>query len=202
MWRKNKGFGDKSRITFASHSIPMTTISSRTTMVMLPIMRTSCIPPSTIWREKEVNKSSIDSQKPTTYIAHATALAKEKINPMDPPNSGPRDLDIIKYVPPPVTEIENQHRDRKKAVKIYLWWFHSCWLHSSIAPWLRSRESWCKLKWELGRCLWGESVNKSCDNEIFFSTRLTDDPTQAKEQHDAPNIQQTSHQHSFDPSKL
>jgi hypothetical protein len=85
--------------------------------VMLPIMRTSCIPPSTIWREKEVNKSSIDSQKPTTYIAHATALANEKINPMDPPNSGPRDLDIIKYVPPPVTEIENQHRHRKKAVK-------------------------------------------------------------------------------------
>lgn len=57
-----------------------------------------------IWRENDANRSSIDSQKPTTYIAHATALANEKIKPIDPPNSGPRDLDIMKYVPPPVAD--------------------------------------------------------------------------------------------------
>lgn len=44
----------------------------------------------------------MDSQKPTTYIAQATALANEKINPIEPPNSGPSDLEIMKYVPPPV----------------------------------------------------------------------------------------------------
>lgn len=36
-----------------------------------------------------------DSPNPTTYMAHATAFAIENIRPMDPPNSGPNDLDII-----------------------------------------------------------------------------------------------------------
>lgn len=60
------------------------------------------MPPSTISKPNDVSRSSMDSQKPTTYIAQATALANEKINPIEPPNSGPSDLDIMKYVPPPV----------------------------------------------------------------------------------------------------
>ena len=32
------------------------------------------------------------SQKPTIYMATPTALANEKMRPMAPPNSGPRDL--------------------------------------------------------------------------------------------------------------
>lgn len=42
----------------------------------------------------DASKSSIDSQKPTTYMAQATALANENINPIEPPNSGPKLLDI------------------------------------------------------------------------------------------------------------
>ena len=34
------------------------------------------------------------SANPTTYIATATALAKAKIKPIDPPNSGPKLLEI------------------------------------------------------------------------------------------------------------
>lgn len=59
------------------------------------------MPPSIICMPNDVNRSSMDSQKPTTYMAHATALANEKISPIEPPNSGPRDLEIMKYVPPP-----------------------------------------------------------------------------------------------------
>lgn len=35
-------------------------------------------------------------------MAQATALASEKISPMDPPNSGPKLRLIMKYVPPPL----------------------------------------------------------------------------------------------------
>lgn len=38
--------------------------------------------------------STTVSAKPTTYMATATALAKAKIRPMEPPNSGPRLLEI------------------------------------------------------------------------------------------------------------
>lgn len=65
------------------------------------MIRTSWMPPSIICMPKELSRSSMDSQNPTTYMAQATALASEKINPIEPPNSGPSDLDIMKYVPPP-----------------------------------------------------------------------------------------------------
>jgi len=35
------------------------------------------------------------SQKPTTYMEQATAFARENMRPIDPPNSGPNDLEII-----------------------------------------------------------------------------------------------------------
>lgn len=38
--------------------------------------------------------STTVSAKPTTYMATATALAKANIRPMEPPNSGPRLLEI------------------------------------------------------------------------------------------------------------
>lgn len=81
--------------TLASHSIPTTTIIRRIRMVTLPIMRTSCTPPSTILMLYDASNEFTDSQKPTTYIAHATAFARENINPIDPPNSGPSDLEIM-----------------------------------------------------------------------------------------------------------
>lgn len=38
--------------------------------------------------------STTVSAKPTTYMATATALAKAKMRPMEPPNSGPRLLEM------------------------------------------------------------------------------------------------------------
>lgn len=38
--------------------------------------------------------STTVSAKPTTYMATATALAKAKMRPMEPPNSGPKLLDM------------------------------------------------------------------------------------------------------------
>lgn len=38
--------------------------------------------------------STTVSAKPTTYMATATALAKAKIRPIEPPNSGPKLLEI------------------------------------------------------------------------------------------------------------
>ncbi|GBP14979.1 hypothetical protein EVAR_71820_1 [Eumeta japonica] len=79
----------------ASHSMPTTTITNKINIVILPIMRTSCMPPSIILTPMEFNKSNIDSQKPTTYMAHATAFASENIKPIEPPNSGPNERDIM-----------------------------------------------------------------------------------------------------------
>lgn len=36
------------------------------------------------------------------FIDAATAFAKAKTMPTDAPNSGPNDLDIIKYIPPEI----------------------------------------------------------------------------------------------------
>lgn len=41
-----------------------------------------------------LRSSTTVSANPTTYIATATAFAKAKISPIDPPNSGPRLLEI------------------------------------------------------------------------------------------------------------
>lgn len=41
-----------------------------------------------------LRRSTTVSANPTTYIATATALAKAKIKPIDPPNSGPKLLEI------------------------------------------------------------------------------------------------------------
>lgn len=46
------------------------------------------------------NKICIISQNPTVCIAQAADNAIEYITPMHAPNSGPRERDIIKYVPP------------------------------------------------------------------------------------------------------
>ena len=48
------------------------------------------------------------------YIAAATALATEKIKPMEPPNSGPSEREMRKYTPPPFTSpfVQIAHVDR------------------------------------------------------------------------------------------
>lgn len=41
-----------------------------------------------------LSSSTTVSANPTTYMATATALAKAKMSPIDPPNSGPKLLEI------------------------------------------------------------------------------------------------------------
>lgn len=53
-----------------------------------------------IGHETCFNKICTISQKPTICIAHPAANAIEYITPMQAPNSGPSERDIIKYVPP------------------------------------------------------------------------------------------------------
>ena len=65
----------------------------RITMVMRPTIRMS-LDSSTIRASLSRRISRTVSAKPTTYIAVATALAIEKMTPMEPPNSGPRLRDI------------------------------------------------------------------------------------------------------------
>jgi len=49
---------------------------------------------------KDCNKDLNDKQNPTVFNATEMAFAKARRIPMDAPNSGPIDLDIIKYRPP------------------------------------------------------------------------------------------------------
>lgn len=67
-----------------------------------PIPRSlmSCTPPSRIDNLDEVIRICTISQNPTRCIAQAADKAIEYITPMQAPNSGPRERDIIKYVPP------------------------------------------------------------------------------------------------------
>lgn len=44
--------------------------------------------------ELTLRSSTTVSANPTTYMATATALAKAKMSPMEPPNSGPKLLEI------------------------------------------------------------------------------------------------------------
>ena len=78
-----------------THSKPTKVTQSKSITVPIPTMRimfsspiTSTPPPCSLIRSLTV------SANPTTYNATATALATEKIKPMEPPNSGPRLLDI------------------------------------------------------------------------------------------------------------
>lgn len=72
--------------------MPTTTITVKMSIVIVPIIRVSCTPPSIMLNPFDRNRSFIDSQNPTTYIAQATAFANEKMSPIEPPNSGPNDL--------------------------------------------------------------------------------------------------------------
>lgn len=58
-------------------------------------------------------RSRTTSEKPTVWSATAKALAREKINPIDAPSSGPSVREIMKYVPPKYLKIS-----RNKAVKV------------------------------------------------------------------------------------
>ena len=98
--------------TLASHSMPMTTMPARRTMVTLPMMRTSISPLSMIFRSCDLSRSLSDSQKPMTYMATATALATAKMTPIDAPKSGPSEREIKKYVPP------KKKREKKKKDEI------------------------------------------------------------------------------------
>lgn len=55
----------------------------------------SVLSQSTIQIPFAFKQSTILSQNPTTYMEQATAFAKENISPIEPPNSGPSDLEIM-----------------------------------------------------------------------------------------------------------
>lgn len=61
------------------------------------------MPPSMRVTSLSFMRLVIDSDRPTICMAAPTALAKEKMTPIDPPNSGPKERLIMKYVPPPFT---------------------------------------------------------------------------------------------------
>lgn len=67
---------------------------------LIPRILISCNPPSRIAQSTEFIRICTISQNPTICIAHAADSAIEYITPMHAPNSGPRERDIIKYVPP------------------------------------------------------------------------------------------------------
>lgn len=55
----------------------------------------SVLSQSTIQISFVFKQSTMLSQNPTTYMEQATAFAKENISPIEPPNSGPSDLEIM-----------------------------------------------------------------------------------------------------------
>ena len=78
-----------------THSKPIRVTPSNNNTVPIPTMRIMLSSPiiSTPLPCSLIRSLTV-SAKPTTYNATATALATEKINPMEPPNSGPRLRDI------------------------------------------------------------------------------------------------------------
>ena len=47
----------------------------------------------------------------------------------------------------------------------------------------------------------GDDVAKSDDQKTFHKPGLTNDPSESKEKHDTPNVQQTSHENALKPEK-
>jgi hypothetical protein len=82
-------------ITFDSHSIPTAHMMHMTTIAIVPTILTSLMPPSTIFRPLELNRSFRESQKPMVFIDAATVLANAKTMPMEAPNSGPSEREMM-----------------------------------------------------------------------------------------------------------
>lgn len=59
------------------------------------ISRTSHTPPSIIWIPASFNKWQMVSANPIIYKAPPTQLARQKISPIDPPNSAPSVREIL-----------------------------------------------------------------------------------------------------------
>ena len=79
-----------------THSKPIRVTQSNSMTVPIPTIRMMLSSPitSTLSPPCSFIKSLMVSANPTKYNATATALATEKIKPMEPPNSGPRLRDI------------------------------------------------------------------------------------------------------------
>jgi len=80
--------------------MPIAQIRIITTSAIIPTILTSFTLLSMIFKLFVFNKSFKESQKPIVFIEAATAFANANTMPTDAPNSGPRDRDMMKYIPP------------------------------------------------------------------------------------------------------
>lgn len=60
-----------------------------------PMILTSLLAPSMIFKPKLDRSLLSESQNPMVFMEAATAFAKAKMTPTEAPNSGPRDLEIM-----------------------------------------------------------------------------------------------------------
>lgn len=85
--------------------MPTAQIRIITTSAITPTILTSFALLSIIFKLFVFNKSFRESQKPIVFIDAATAFANANTMPTDAPNSGPRERDMMKYIPPVEGEI-------------------------------------------------------------------------------------------------
>ena len=83
-------------LTFVSYCEPSPQIAQINSIVIVPMMRMSLSAPSTMITPPYSNIMSCTAwEKPTTLREQSIALAMAKMMPIDPPNSGPKILDLF-----------------------------------------------------------------------------------------------------------
>ena len=80
--------------------MPIAQIRIITMSANIPTILTSFTLLSMIFNLCVFNKSLRESQKPIVFIEAATAFANANTMPTDAPNSGPREREMMKYIPP------------------------------------------------------------------------------------------------------
>jgi hypothetical protein len=80
--------------------MPIAQIRIITTSAIIPMILTSFTSLSIIFTPSDFSRSFRELQKPIVFMDAATAFANAKTIPTDAPNSGPRERDMIKYIPP------------------------------------------------------------------------------------------------------
>lgn len=80
--------------------MPTAQIRIMTISAIIPTILMSLTLLSMIFKSCDFSKSFRESQKPIVFIEAATEFAHANTIPTDAPNSGPRERDMIKYIPP------------------------------------------------------------------------------------------------------
>lgn len=96
--------------------MPTAQIRIITMSAIIPTILTSCSLLSIIFNSFVFNKSFRESQKPIVFIEAATAFANANTMPTDAPNSGPRERDMMKYIPP----VEREREERERSIDFIL----------------------------------------------------------------------------------